>query len=346
MLRPQARKYRRGVVLILAVAAIALVMVVAAISVGKSFLFYRHVQAQQAADFAAIDAGWYISTQLAAGDTTITTAMNTTATSTADTIAQENGYASSTVTVTTDYEGNPDLVNVQILRTEPWFFAGIVGRSTENVEANATADAQPSTPIQDSPEWYGRVDVPWVLCAYGPSDGAVRGDAIDAIMMYPIGDTADSLSTDPNATNPPVNPNHSQYGEVYSFTVPGDFEQRNGNLLNSGSGGTYATYLPDGKTKTNGDTWIQFEIYDPELYNDNTNTTATAGIPDQVDNNTTAETWNFSLWKGNPTQPGATEIAWANYNEGSDTNASKEFENWVTPNIGFFYDPTSDLANA
>jgi len=344
LLRPQSRKNRRGVVLILVVASLALVMLLAAFSVGRSFLFYRHVQAQQAADFAAISAGWYVSTQLSAGNTTITTAINSAATTNADAIAQKNGYASSTVLVTTDYEGNPDYVNVQITRTEPYFFAAMFGEPQANVIATATADCQPSTPIPASPEWYGRVGTPWVLCAYGPDDGAVRGDAIDAYKMYPVGDTADSLSTDSSATNPQTNPDNSPYGEVYSFTVPGDYEQRNGNDLNIGAG---TQKLPNGAA-ADGNTYIQFEVYDPELYKNNTNTVATAGIPDQVDNNTTGETWNFSLWKGNPALAGsgATEIAWANYNEGNDSNAAAEFEKWVTPNIGFIYDPTADLATA
>jgi len=319
--------------------------------VGRSFLFYRHVQAQQAADFAAISAGWYVSTQLSSGSSTITTAINGAATTNADAIAADNGYAASTVTVTTNYDNNPDYVNVKITRTEPYFFAAMFGEGQANVIATATANCEPSTPIYSSPEWYGRVGTPWVLCAYGPDDGAVRGDAIDAYNMYPVGDTADSLSTDPSATSPPTNPDNSPYGEVYSFTVPGDFEERNANDPNitasSGTSFTGTAELPN-KVLTNGDTYIQFEIYDPELYNNNTNTVATAGIPDQVDNKTTGETWEFSLWKGNPALAGsgATEIAWANYNEKNDSNASAEFENWVTPNIGFFYDPSSDLASA
>lgn len=294
MLISRNRK-QRGAVLIVSVAFLVAVIAVASLSIGVSYLYYKHVQAQKAADTAAL-AGAY---ELSKG------ASSATAVSEALTIAAANGYnpaTDSNVTVTTHYPYNNDnsIFNVSLTRKEPMFFGVLFGENYANVGATSSALSLPYNPMQQDPVWYGRIGGPMNYAAYGPDNGADRGDSINTKWT-----AIDGLF--PKLPNP----TYSAAGLIYYLNLPADYATRNGTTL------------------------LDVEIYDPDIYEGGN----THGRYDETTTyNTTSEKWRYSLYQGNALNPNSvnTLIASQVYGE-TDTDRANTNDRWVTP-TGFQID--------
>jgi len=293
--------------LILTVAAMAVTIFVAMYGIGFSYLNYRRVQAQSAADSAALAAGWYMSNQMVAGTdpATVISTYATQAQNQAVAYAAYNGYTIKPSDVTLNYGSGSNSVyqlHVQVSRTEPLFFGGLFGRSNELVAGEATVNYKPTSNIMWDPTWYGRVNGPLLLSADGPNEGYDGGDLIDSLATTAGGST-------PNAA-------YNKLGEVYQFNIPANYAAMNSKQKNPYN--------------------ILFEIYDPGIFgkNDELNHPASPG-----------ETWDFSLWKGYPRSGGSTEITHMDYQYGAAGDAAIA-NMWVTPNASWDYNAQSDLQSA
>jgi len=232
-MRGARSRTQRGFLVILLVAAMVTIMFLASYAIDRSFLNYRRVQAQQAADAAALAAGWWLSSQMVNGAsaTTILALDSASAQQVAVTYAGYNGYVISPAATTFTYDANIFKLHVQVSRTEPTFFASFFGQSAALVGASATVDFQPTSPLAWDPSWYGRVGGPLLLSADGPQEG------------YNGGDLLDSVDTTEDGTVP--NNSYNKLGEVYEFTVPANYASVNSNQKNPNN--------------------ILFEIYDPGI---------------------------------------------------------------------------------
>jgi hypothetical protein len=117
---------------------------------------------------------------------------------------------------------------------------------------------------------------------------------------------------------------------VYAFNVPSTYSE------GAGSG--------TGQSK------IDFEVYDPDTYD---NGVDAHGTYDEMNKAPTGDTsnkeqWLYTLWKGGlPGATGAQVVAQAVYGENSSTSADQQNTNdhWVTPSSAFSFDTAGDFGN-
>jgi hypothetical protein len=254
----------------------------------------------------------------------------------ATTLAADNGYNATTdskVTITTTYpvNGNASLYQVHVSRIEPIFFGAIYGHPSATVEATSTATFEGNLPQSIDPSGFGRIDQTFNYASYGPDNGADRGDDIDTRW--------NSISSGPLVANPlfgensggkiAAGPADYPYGQVFSFNIPH----------------TYAAAMGTSK--------VDFEIYDPDTYDNGVDAHGTYDEMDKAPSGSTSnnEDWLYTLWKGGqPGDPDAnpTIVAQAVYGEdaANATDEKNTNDHWVTPNSGFIYDTSSDFAAA
>ena len=343
-------KQTRGVVLILLVASTALVMVMGALTVDRSFLTYQRVQAQDAADMDALATGWLLardggsnaSSQTQSADEAVGVA-----------VAADNGFTALPATYPDPDAGH---VGVHVSLAEPTFFSGIVGFHGALVEANATAIFAGISKAPQPPGSMGYIHGEgFNYSAYGPQDSIDRGDKIDAeYTSIPTNMALNSwFGTDSaDNTGAAFGPADYPYGSVYEFDVPQSYSDQVG-----------------GQT-------IDFEIYDPDIY-DSLETAGPStyhsgktwtdpnGRFDEFDHDPDGDTgtysqtqsykedYLFTLWaNAEPGSPHAVIVAQAvygpNLNTGSPIGTDDEFntnDHWTTPS-GFSFNAASYLAAA
>jgi hypothetical protein len=324
--------------MILLVASLVVIFVFASWAVDRDYLNDKRIMAQRASDMAALAGGWEIAQNSFSATGGPTSSEITTAENESKLIAEYNNYDdySSTpdpnVTVTVSYPApsasvssngvttpgpsNYDYYEVVVSRQEPIFFGALYGHPYATVSGASTVLVSSPNAQSFDNTWYGRIGGPFNFAAYGPQDGADRGDALDAKYMAIDGDW-------PTGT---ANPDYSQWGEIFKISVPNTYMSTNSKLK-----------AP----------MVQVSLFDPELYDGtywNKSSLDDNGRYDEQDhtpNNaiTGAEKWEYSLWEGDPrpasqggtTNGVATEIAWADYGESTTSTAPPTNNMWVTP---------------
>ncbi|BDI33865.1 hypothetical protein CCAX7_59160 [Capsulimonas corticalis] len=278
---------QRGVVVVYTVLALVAIIAFAGWAIDVSYLYSRTTDAQKAADTAALAGAW----QLAHGGSTAA------AVAAATQMANQNHY--SNVTVDTAYGGDPHHVHVHVSRAEPMFFGYLFHNTQEPIGASGTAAYDSFLWQQQDPTWYGRVGGFGNYAAYGPDNGATRGDAVD--VKWTAIDGTFTKTT---------NPLYAAHGLDYQLNVPPDYAMRNGTSQ------------------------VDVEIYDPDTYEG----ANTHGRYDETNSNTTSEKWRYTLYSDQYIngQDVQTQIATKVYGEG-DADQVNTNDKWVTPS-GFQFD--------
>jgi hypothetical protein len=327
--KPRRSARQRGAILIITVASLVVIFVFASWAVDRDYLNYRRVLAQDAADTSALGGGWILAQAQGNPSAAEITAANTMSTN----LAADNGYNASkdpnaTVSVTYPYNGNGALYQVKVQRVEPVFFGAIYGHPTATVSATATVTFTGDQPFQTPNSGFGRINGVFNYAAYGPDNGADRGDNVDT-RYYSItsGDTRDMVPNPLFGTNSGsknFGPTDYPYGSVYEITVPKSY---------STSAGT-------------GQSMIDFEIYDPDTYDNKVDAHGTYDEMNKAPGGgaSPTEDWLYTLWKGGvPGSTNATIVAQAHYGEDVPTDQADTNDHWVTP-PGFSFDASSDLS--
>lgn len=322
-------------VLVLVAFSLVTIMIFAAFAIDRSFMTYQRVNSQDAADMAARACGWTLAGYYTS---TPSTAEKNAAIAIADTIANDNGYPTSDVTVTYPYLSNSSWVNVEIKSTVPLFFGGIIGHRNADIEARATDSFEANQPEGYNQSEFGILENDFNYAAYGPDNAADRGDKVNTgyntIGSYPNGLT-DNLWFGKNSFTSAYTglPNENggtdyPFGSVYKFAVPGAYAQ------------------------TSGSSNLDFEIFDPDTYaksndplgNYDEMNKAPAGSPGSGN-----EDWLYTLWNGPPGAPGSQIISQYVYGENLTSNSPlgtndqpNTNDHWVTP-PGFNYNASNDL---
>jgi hypothetical protein len=329
-------------------ASILLILIFASWAIDRDYLNDKRIMAQRASDMAALAGGWEIAQTSFNAGTGPGNTVTTTAENESKLIAEYNNYdmysgtPDPNVTVTINYPapsgsvsstgvttpGPSDYDHYQVVvsRKEPIFFGAVYGHPYATVSATSTVLVVSPNAQDFSNTWYGRVGGPFNFAAYGPQDGADRGDALDVTTM----------AIDGNFPSGQSNPDYSPWGEIFKIKVPN-------------------TYLSTNSSRLGSNPMVQVSVFDPELYDAtywNSKTTVdNNGRYDEQDhmpsgNPPGTEKWEYSLWSGDPrptadggtTNGVATEIAWADYSESSTSTAPPTNNMWVTPG-GAAYNP-------
>jgi len=205
--RPNRRARRNGIVTVYVALGLIAFLGVAAISVDVSYLYNRKAKAQLAADATALAGAW----KLASSDELDPARREADAKSMADTYVSQNGYRAGvvnglTTTITYDYYArNGTAFKATIVRDEPTFFAGVLGRSRVPVGAAATAVYETFAPLDIyGGGVYGQPDGPTTLSLFGPDGFYNHGDDISTRFL-------------PDGT---ANPKYDGKGFDFTITVP------------------------------------------------------------------------------------------------------------------------------
>jgi Flp pilus assembly protein TadG len=221
---PQRRSDRGAIAVYLAL-GMMFFMGVAALSVDMGHLYTSKARAQRAADSAALAGAYQLANR---ADWYANTA--------ARNYAATNGYdatkTGTTIVTTPNWKGHPNWYNVSVSRQEPLFFARIFGRSTQLVNASATAQYLVKVVIPIDPLYYGLKNGPVTYSVFGPDGLRSNGDKYSP-----------KLLSDKRTTNPYYD------GKGYDFSIS----------------------IPDNYYALNQTNLVQIELFDPDCYNKGNN---------------------------------------------------------------------------
>jgi Flp pilus assembly protein TadG len=302
--RPRSRRrtHSRGIALVWMVMALSGMVLMSAFAIDMGWLYQRRENLQATVDAAALAGDWALSQ----GDTDA--AANTVATS----VLTANGYTTGTgpaITLTPHSNSTANNYSVSISSPEPMFFGYTVSQTGKtNVAASATANFVSEFGIGYAPGTYGEASNPFVLCSYGPDQGATRGDAVNTRWTDVTGEYAKT-------------PNPLNYNSLTGLPVD--------------AGETYIIQPVTNYASLNtvvGDSLMSVQIFDPQ-------TSVSSSDPDPVDqyvnaagstlssSETPNEAWTYTLSAENTATDVTTQIASATYGE-TQTNLEGM---WVTP---------------
>jgi Flp pilus assembly protein TadG len=163
---------RRGLVAVYTAIGSIVFLGIAALVVDIGFRYWKRAETQKAADAAALAGAWYLPDHLSASG----------ARAYARYYASLNGYTNgvnnTTVTTTWPVNGNPGRFRVDIVRPEPFFFAGLLKLMPNNVGATAVAElvSFPQLDVSGIGDYGRAVGDPVNLAVFGPNANRNNGD--------------------------------------------------------------------------------------------------------------------------------------------------------------------------
>jgi Flp pilus assembly protein TadG len=300
---------QQGVIMLWTLLTTTVLMIFASLVVDVAWLYFRREKAQAAADAAALAGDWGLTQSYTDAQ----------ATALAQQVAADYGFPSTAIVCTPHSYSNTNNFTVQVTSTEHLSFGSIVNHSTQQILASATATFNGSPPVPFASSSYGMaLSGGFSLCAYGPDQGATRGDAINTRWT-------DIAGTYQKAINP-LNYNPSTGGNldtgVTYFITPTT---------------NYSTAVATADSKITDPSVVMVQIYDPQTSVSSWDTVKPFDQYQTVNgvSQSTSEKWRYSLYVVNTSAiPNTTtQIASAVYGE-SDTTLEGQ---WVTPK-GFYID--------
>lgn len=189
------RHGQRGIALIWMVASSVVVMISAGFAIDMGFLYFQRQNLQAAADAAALAGDWALAQSFT----------DTNAETVATKILTMNGLTAAngaTITLTPHSAGVTNNFTVTVTKSEPMYFARVIGNNDHTLSGSATANFVSYNTMWFSPSYYGwALETPFALVSYGPDQGDTRGDAVntrwnDVTGEYPK--TPNPLNYNPN----------------------------------------------------------------------------------------------------------------------------------------------------
>lgn len=306
--RKRSLNHQRGIALIWTLLSLMTIVLGAAFVIDMGWLYFQRQHAQNTADAAALAGDW----ALMKGYT------DDEANALATQVLANNGYtAGGTNAPTFVLTPGPNSVSseymVSLTSPEPLFFDYVTSMTgMKNVMASATATFNSVPPISGySPAFYGQAGGNSIaLVAYGPDQGATRGDAVNTRW-------------------------NDITGEYAKVPNPQNYNSQTGLPLDTGEtflitpATNYSTLNPVG------DSMMSVQIFDPQTSVSTWDTTAmdqyvtTSGATSTSGSLTPDEKWTYTLTATTTTgeTTTTTTVASATYGE---TDTALE-ANWVTP---------------
>lgn len=321
----------RGIALIYTTLFLTVIMVMAGFAIDMSYIDHWKSDAQRAADISALAGDWALAHGKSDADA------KALAIQAASNLYYDNNTYPDVVTVTLHSKGYVNNVTVDIKPRMNMYFSYITGLHTQTITAHATASFTSYQPITFDPKWYGvALAGPFCLNAYGPDQGATRGDAHNTRWV----DITNAFPKDPNPLNWDLtSQKNPDKGVDYFLNLSSTTTNSNNSTYVNAVKALGIKGLSDDNTKN---CKCMVQIYDPQTYVHNSSDSTTVDqlvnqggstVGTSVDTN---EKWRYTLY--NIHADGTRQqVATAVYGElGNDANLE---HCWVTP-TGFSFDAT------